>query len=170
MPDKDDSSPTVKDEQQKSAKEEGLCIDCERSPSNPYLDKPKCVTCYSHTVTDGCSTEGCVHPPAGVFQGHGYCKVHLCTQIHYAYQGYMQAKSELLETKAELERLKKKTGFDPTSRTQTRRGLTPEHSRVDELHNRYIALQNEVGDIRCDIEDAMRHLEQPFPDNFTVFG
>lgn len=150
--------------------DEGLCHKCQDQSQNPYLGASLCLECWESHDFAGCHVKGCPNSSVGTYNQAQYCDIHLADQIHKGYNQYLDMKSRLCEQRNELEDWVQRLEEDPRD---SEKPVDEWSEEAKEFHERWIGFQlerQEVGVMRSIIENAMESLDEPFHENYQVFG
>lgn len=157
-------------ERQERLDEKGLCFHCEEEPQNPYLNGKVCLDCWNSERHMGCMHKGCSNSSTGNFRQGQYCEVHLADRIHKAYEAYLEQKDAVQQMKQEVSDMASDLDRDPRDSAISPKEMDDAQQEVRDKHLQVKMERQELGRIRATIENAMKDLDQPFHENYEVFG
>lgn len=157
-------------ERQERLDEKGLCFNCEENPQNPNINAKMCLDCWNNDQFMKCAASNCPNTAAGRIEQYTLCEVHLTDLIHQKYEEYLKEKSELKDKQKTFDEKVKKHNFNP----KNYRGSPHDLSDIEQdIHGDYLVIlgkRQNIKNLKREIQNAMKDLDQAFPENYKVFG
>lgn len=151
--------------------EQGLCVDCDDNPQNPHITGHVCLDCWKEVDSVGCNTDGCTNSVAGSFEQMKLCEVHLTDVIHSKYHEYLEMKSDIEDDIAEVEAEANDANLDLANLSSYDYRELSNNKQV--IFDKWIGVKHrerQLKHLKEKIKSAMESVDQPFPDEYEVFG